>query len=183
MRGGPASPRAPSCPRGTNSASSIRGTELDRSVHDNQWHVRWILRERGIILAGPDPKSLLPPVQADALRAEVQSSIGTLRAHFVAEMDKPLSWFNTRFGQSFTVLTCCRILHTLGSGTVDSKLAAVRWAAKSLDAEWQELIRRAWAEREGVRFGVKVRQLADSKLLQETARFVAHVQDELNRQR
>jgi hypothetical protein len=156
---------------------------LERSVHDNQWHVRWILRERGIILAGPDPKTLLPPVAAESLRAEMQSSVETLRAHFIAEIDKPLGWFNTRFGQSFTVLTCCRILHTQKTGTVDSKLAAVRWAERSLDQEWQDLIRQAWAEREGVRFGVKVRQLADSKLLQETARFIAYVQLELNKQR
>jgi hypothetical protein len=156
---------------------------LERSVHDNQWHVRWILRERAIILAGPDPKTLLPQVPIEALRNEMQSSVETLRAHFIAELDKPLGWFNTRFGQSFTVLTCCRILHTQKTGTVDSKLAAVRWAEQSLQKEWQDLIRQAWTERGGVRFGVKVRQLADSKLLQETARFIAYVQLQLNNQR
>jgi hypothetical protein len=28
-------------------------TSLERSVHDNRWHVRWILRERGITITGP----------------------------------------------------------------------------------------------------------------------------------
>src|SRR5262249_15509018 len=37
-------------------------TTLERSVHDNQWHVRWILRERGIVVSGPDPKTLLDEV-------------------------------------------------------------------------------------------------------------------------
>jgi hypothetical protein len=28
-------------------------TSLERSIHDNRWHVRWILRERGITIIGP----------------------------------------------------------------------------------------------------------------------------------
>jgi hypothetical protein len=75
------------------------------------------------------------------------------------------------------------MLHTLQSAAVKSKLAAVQWAQQSLDAEWRELIHQAWAERQGVRFGVKVRQLADIKLLQETARFIAYTQNELSRHR
>jgi len=153
-------------------------TLLERSVHDNQWHVRWILRERSITLMGPDPKALMQPVSTEALRTEMITSIEKLRTHFVAELDKPLAWFNTRFGQSFTVLTCCRMLHTLQSRAVKSKLAAVQWAEQSLSAEWHELIRQAWDERKGVRFGVKVRQPANARALQETARFVAFAQNE-----
>jgi len=158
-------------------------TLLERSVHDNQWHVRWILRERAITLTGPDLKALIQPVSTEALRTEMLTSIEKMRTDFLAEIDKPLGWFNTRFGQSFTVLTCCRMLHTLQSSAVKSKLAAVQWAEQSLDAEWHELIQQAWAERKGVRFGVKVRQLADMKLLQETARFVAYAQNELSLRR
>jgi len=119
-------------------------TSLERSVHDNQWHVRWILRERAIILAGRDPKALMQLVSTDVLRTRMQSSIEKLRSHFVPEIDKPLGWFNTRFGQSFTVLTCCRMLHAFQSGGVASKRAAVLWAEQSLDAEWRGLIRQAW---------------------------------------
>ena len=154
-------------------------TVLERSLHDNKWHVLWILRERAITLTGPDPRKLFQPVSPETLRGEMLASVEKLRSGFVAEIGKPLGWFNTRFGQSFTVLTCCRILHTLQSGTVKSKLAGVEWALRSLNTEWHGLIRQAWAEREGVRFGVRVRQLADTKRLQETARFIAYVQNEL----
>ena len=44
-------------------------TSLERSIHDNRWHVRWILRERGITIFGPDPKTLLHPVPTRALRS------------------------------------------------------------------------------------------------------------------
>lgn len=158
-------------------------TVLERSVHDNQWHVRWVLRECSITLIGPDPKLVVQPIPTETLRREMITSVEKLRTHFVAEIDKPLGWFNTRFGQSFTVLTCCRMLHTLRSGAVKSKLAAVQWAEQSLDAEWHELIRQAWAERKDVRFGVKVRQPAKVRLLRETARFVAYAENELNPRR
>ena len=154
-------------------------TVLERSVHDNNWHVRWILRERGITLSGASPKGFVQPVLPEALLSEMLVSVEKVKSDFVAEIGKPLGWFNSRFGQSFVVLTCCRMLHALETGTVRSKLAGVEWAERSLDTEWHKLIRQAWAEREGVRFGVKVRQLADMERLQENARFIAYVQNEL----
>jgi Aminoglycoside adenylyltransferase, C-terminal domain/Nucleotidyltransferase domain len=154
-------------------------TLLERSVHDNRWHVRWILRECAITLAGPNPGTLLPPVSMDALHSEMLASIEKLRTQFLAEIDKPPAYFNTRFGQSFAVLTCCRALHTLHSGAVQSKLSSVQWAERSLAPEWHELIHQAWAERQGVRSGMKVRQPADEKLLLETLRFLAYAQNGL----
>lgn len=154
-------------------------TLLERSVHDNQWHVRWILRERAINLEGPDPKPLLQLVSSEVLHSEMIGLIEKLRSRFVAEIGKPLGWFNTRFGQSFAVLTCCRMLHTLQSGAVKSKLAAAQWATVSLGREWHELIRQAWAEREGVRFGLKVRQVAHDSVLQQTAYFITYAQKQI----
>jgi len=151
-------------------------TSLERSIHDNRWHVRWIFRERGITMIGPDPKTLLHPVPPGALRSEAVAAIQELRGRFVAEIDRPLGWFNTRFGQSFAVLTCCRMLYTCKSGTVQSKLSGVKWAEQSLNPAWCELIRKAWTERMGVRFGDKVRQPAQTRLLHETAKFIAYAQ-------
>jgi len=49
--------------------------------------------------------------------------------------------------QAFAIVLYCRMLHTLHSGKVASKLAGVRWALDNLDASWSGLIRRAWAQR------------------------------------
>ena len=149
-------------------------TSLERSIHDNHWHVRWILRERGITIIGPDPKNLMHPIPAGALSSEAVTSLRKLKNLLVAEIDQPLGWFNMRFGQSFAVLTSCRMLHTWQTGTVQSKLSAVRWAEQSLDPTWRELIRKAWTERIGVRFGEKVRQPAETNLVDETVRFLAY---------
>jgi hypothetical protein len=158
-------------------------TLLQRSVHDNRWHVRWILRERAVTLMGPSPETLIPPVSMDELRAEMLTSISRLKIHFVSEIGKPLAYFNTRFGQSFAVLTCCRVLHGFQTGAGQSKRSSVLWAAQSLETEWRELIAQAWAERKGVRFGAKIRQPAKVELLQETARFITYAQNVLSSHR
>ena len=52
-----------------------------------------------------------------------------------------------RGGQSYTVLSICRILYTLQYGTVVSKPVAARWAQEALDNKWTPLIERTWAGR------------------------------------
>jgi hypothetical protein len=41
----------------------------------------------------------------------------------------------------------CRILHTLQSGTIVSKLDAAAWAVTKLAAQWHDLVRQAVADR------------------------------------
>ena len=149
-------------------------TTFERSIHDNRWHVRWILREKGIILVGPDPKTLLPPVPIDKMRIEIGDIMQVLAKGFMDELDQPLSFYNTRFGQSFSVLTICRMLHSIKTGTIQSKLAGATWAKEALDPRWRDLIDQAWQERKGVRFCVKIHQPAKRELLQRTAEFIEY---------
>ena len=150
-------------------------TTFERSLHDNKWHVRWVLRERGIALVGPDAASLLGPVPIDSLRAEVAGLMREIAHIFAADINGPLTYWTSRFGQSYAVLTYCRMLHTLHTGTVQSKLAGMRWAMESLDPAWVSLIQQAWEEREGVRHCVKIRQRADAEALRDTHEFIMYV--------
>ncbi len=152
---------------------------LQRSTHDNRWHVRWILRERGIMLYGPDPRQLLQPVTTEMLQCEIVPAIEKLSACFLAELQAPVQYFNTRFGQSSAVLTCCRMMYTFQHGVIVSKRASAQWAEQSLHPQWHALIQQAWLERDGVRFGAKVRQAAASTLLLQTARFIEYVRNEI----
>jgi hypothetical protein len=93
---------------------------------------------------------------------------------FQDEINRPLSFWNSRFGQSFAVLTYCRMLHTLHAGTVQSKKAGAKWAKEFVDPKWVEIIEQAWNEREGVRFLVKIRQRAEQTLLCETLEFIKY---------
>jgi predicted nucleotidyltransferase len=149
-------------------------TAYEESTHDNQWHVRWILRERGISLLGPRPETILQPVPVDKLLGEIKLAMLQSMAMFQDEIDRPLGFCNSRFGQSFFVLTYCRMLHTLHTGTVQSKKAGVKWAKEFVETKWVKLIDQAWNERQGVRFGVKIGQHAESSLLYETLEFMKY---------
>jgi hypothetical protein len=149
-------------------------TTLEQSIHDNQWHVRWILRERGITLIGPKPETILQAIPLDKLSNEIKATMLLVMKLFEEEIDRPLSFFNSRFGQSFAVLTNCRMLHTLHTGTVQSKKACVTWARQFVEPRWVKIIDQAWQEREGVRFGVKIGQRAERTLLYETLEFIKY---------
>ena len=149
-------------------------TELEKTTHDNQWHVRWVLRERGITLVGPAPQTFVQPVPASEIANEMR--VGMIRnvKEFGDEIEHPRCFWNSRFGQSFAVLTQCRKLQTLKTGTVHSKKAAAAWAKGVVEPRWVPLIDQAWQEREGVRFMEKIRQRADQALLDETLEFIKY---------
>ena len=147
-------------------------TTYEQSTHDNQWHVRWILRERGITLVGSKPERILQPIPLDAMDAEIKTTMLQVRNVFQDEINRPLGFWNSRFGQSFAVLTYCRMLHTLHTGTVQSKKAGAKWAKEFVEPKWVKLIDQAWKEREGVRFGAKIGQRAEDSLLYDTLEFI-----------
>jgi hypothetical protein len=149
-------------------------TKMERSIHDNMWHVRWVLRERGIALIGPEPRTLLDPIPEGAMRNEVAGMMRYMADLFAEAINGPLTYWTSRFGQSFAVLTCCRMLHTIHSCTVQSKFAGTKWALDTLDPAWHGLIREAWKEREGVRYCIKIRQHADTDLLKQTMEFIRY---------
>jgi predicted nucleotidyltransferase len=149
-------------------------TAYEQSAHDNQWHVRWILRERGITLVGQKPEIILQAIPSNELRNEIKTAMFHVKRLFEDEIDRPFSFFNSRFGQSFAVLTYCRMLHTLHTGTVQSKKAGMKWAKQFIAQKWVKLIDQAWHEREGVRFGIKIGQRAELTLLYETLEFIKY---------
>ena len=117
-----------------------KGAPLHRMRHDASWVVqRQVLRERGMVLAGPAPASLIDPVAPDDLRAAMRQALRSWAAPML-EQDRPFDWHGY---QTYTVLTLCRILYTLENGSVVSKITAARWALTALDARWTGLIERA----------------------------------------
>jgi len=155
-------------------------TTYERSTHDNKWHVRWILRERGISLVGRKPETIVRAIPMVELKNEIKTTMLQVMEMFEGEISQPLNFFNSRFGQSFVVLTYCRMLHTLHTGTVQSKKAGAAWAKQVTDPKWAKLIDQAWIERDGVRFGVKIGQRAETILLNETLDFVKYAVSQID---
>jgi len=121
------------------------GEKLHIMQHDSDWIVqRYILRERGITIVGPTPRSLIDPVTSDDLKWAV---VDILNSWIKGFLDDP-SLLKSRGYQSYTVLTLCRILHTFRYGTIVTKPVATEWAKENLDKQWKPLIERAWIGRQ-----------------------------------
>ena len=121
------------------------GENLHWMAHESDWIIqRHILRERGIILEGPAPQSLIDPISVTDLQQAV-ADVLPLWARPILE--DPLRIKNRGY-QSYVVLSLCRMLYTLQCGTIISKRAAADWAQDSLSKQWTPLIARAWLGRQ-----------------------------------
>jgi predicted nucleotidyltransferase len=113
--------------------------------HESSWVIhRHILWERGIVIQGPAPHTLIDPVSPDELR---QAMAEVLRSWATHLLDEPAQ-MSSRGYQSYVVLSLCRILYTLEFGAVVSKRVAANWAQQTLDERWGLLIVRAWQGRQ-----------------------------------
>jgi predicted nucleotidyltransferase len=122
-----------------------RGRALALEPLESAWSVqRFTLREHGRAVAGPEPRTLLDAVDPDEMRRE---GVAIAREWLEKADTDPswLAWFRRRDSQAFVVLTLCRLLYTLETGTVASKPAAARWAQPMLGPRWTGLIERALA--------------------------------------
>jgi Domain of unknown function (DUF4111)/Nucleotidyltransferase domain len=122
---------------------------------------RWVVRERGLVVAGPDPRELIDPIGPDRLRAAVRA---TLARHWRLE-EQDVAWLRPRNYQAFAVLSMCRALYTLEGGELVSKPVAAAWASRRLEPPWPAQVERALAWRSDERL--------DDRGLQDTLRFVA----------
>ncbi|MDQ6905503.1 MAG: DUF4111 domain-containing protein [Chloroflexota bacterium] len=135
----PARARHPHIERGV-------GEILDMDQLGSDWIIqRFILREYGVVIAGPDPRTLIAPVSSRDLH---QSVVTLMNSWWGPMREDPAPLHRPTIGyQSYAVLTMCRILYTLDTGTVVSKPVAARWARGITDGHWDTLIERALAWR------------------------------------
>jgi len=133
-------------------AESIRHPNIERGSseklkwadHDETWNVhRYLLRERGITILGPDSKTLIDPVTAEDLRKAMQPALHGWARNILENPDELVH----QGYQTYVVLTLCRILYTLQFGDVVSKPKAAKWAKETYTDQWGVLIDRTWEGR------------------------------------
>ena len=100
---------------------------------------RHILRERGVVVAGPALLPMIAPVSPQELRSAIINGIIEGWTPRVNDGE----WLTNPGYQPYIVLTCCRILYTLKYGTLKSKNTCARWAEKALGQKWRGLINQA----------------------------------------
>jgi predicted nucleotidyltransferase len=128
----------PHMDRGTNEA-------LHMKAHESDWIIqRYLLREQGIRITGPDLKTLIDPIRPHELRQAVVDELPLWSDYLLTH---PTS-LKSRGYQSFCVLSFCRMLYTFQNKAILSKTAAAKWAMKTLEARWKPLIERALVGRQ-----------------------------------
>jgi hypothetical protein len=119
---------------------------LDR--HGSDWIIqRHIIREYGVVLAGPVPNSLIDPVSPDDIRNAI---LGILNEWWFPMLDDA-TWLRQHGSNyhGFAVITMCRARHALEHGTIVSKPVAIQWARENLEKQWHPLIEQAIASQSG----------------------------------
>ncbi len=116
--------------------------------HERDWIIqRHIIREQGVTLAGPDPKSLIEPVSPEDIRGAV---MGYLNGWWFPLLEE-LTYLKNRGSEyhAYAILSMCRSLHALEHGTIVSKPAAAKWAQSKFGTRWQFTIEKALALQSG----------------------------------
>ncbi|MHB0876515.1 MAG: aminoglycoside adenylyltransferase domain-containing protein [Anaerolineae bacterium] len=123
-----------------------KGGTLTRECLEIAWPIQLhTVREHGVVVAGPCPRSLIDGVDPAEMR-RVSVAIAAMWRDSVHGDPTWLDWVRGRHEQSFVVLTLCRLLYTLDTGGVASKPAAARWVLAALDGRWAPLIEGALAD-------------------------------------
>ena len=129
------------------------------------WLQNWyIVRESGLALFGPPPKTIIPPITQDEFVEAVR--------RYAMEVSEQVRRQRDRKGQSYAILTMCRALYMRRTGKQASKRQAALWVQQELP-EWSRLIQDALMWRQAWR-----KEHIDHRNT-ETNRFVNFVSDQI----
>ncbi|MBS4218583.1 DUF4111 domain-containing protein [Bacillus sp. FJAT-49711] len=137
-------------------------------AHCNNCWARWSLREKGITLIGPDPKSLVDSIPKEKMTGEAKKLLVNIVEDTHSWMPPAIAW-----GQRYIVTTACRMLYTIKTGEVTSIAHCLDWAAKNLDSRWLSLLKQVKEDR---KLGFNENTKPRPGSLQKTYSFVKYVQ-------
>lgn len=116
-----------------------QGETLCWTQHRSNWILeRWILREHGVAVLGPEPASILDPLSRDEILKAVRERLADWVA-WAAQPEDP-DWQLPRSHKAYVVETMCRALCTLSTGEISSKPASVSWALSTLPEPWRRTV-------------------------------------------
>jgi hypothetical protein len=134
-------PHGPACP-------TINEGTFFVDQRGSDWIIqRHVIREYGVVVHGPDPKTLIDPVSPDDIR---QAVLGVLQEWWYPMLDNP-GWLRQHESiyHAFAVITMCRALHAFQHGIIVSKPAAAKWAQAEFGVRRSTLIEKALASQHG----------------------------------
>ena len=132
---------------GSPAAPTINEGRFYLEKHGTEWIIqRRVLREHGVVVAGPPIRHMIDPVAPDEIRYAVYDLLHSWWATFLVDATR---MENSSGYQGYAVLTMCRALYALEHGAIVSKPVAARWAQRTLGEPWAGLIDDALLWRHG----------------------------------
>jgi predicted nucleotidyltransferase len=122
-----------------------RGEQLTWAEHRENWILeRWVVREHGQALIGPEPKTLIAPISPDDLRTAVQVRLQDW-VKWANQADDP-DWALPLGHKRYVVETMCRALYTLAFEELPSKHQAIEWAIENFPEPYRSTVEgsRTW---------------------------------------
>lgn len=102
----------------------------------------WLLKNCGVALAGPDPKTLDFTVDWQRLVVKMRQNLNTYWASYTKKPSR-IAWLFTDYGIQWTVLGVLRQYYTFQEGSIVSKVDAGEYALGRLPNQWRRLIQEA----------------------------------------
>ncbi len=129
-----------------NASDPPRPRVNDRQFYMAQQGTDWILdlhvlREHPMTIAGPALLPWIDPVSAEDIREAVRKN---LEAWWAQMLSDPVR-LTSDAHQAFAILTMCRSLFILRTGTRATKRGAANWALGVLPDRWRPIVRKAIA--------------------------------------
>jgi len=130
----------------TPPAPTINEGHFYQEKHGTEWIIqRHVLREHGVVVAGPPIRPMIDPVAPDDIRYAVYDLLHSWWATFLVDATR----MQDSGYQGYAVLTMCRALYALEHGAIVSKPVAARWAQQALGEPRAGLIADAFLWRHG----------------------------------
>lgn len=111
------------------------GEPFQRKMIGKHWLMNWyMVREKGLTLFGPDPKTIIEPISKEEFIQSVKGHAENWN-DWVKDM-------KSKYGQAYAILTLSRALYAYKNGDEVSKRQAAEWVQKELP-QYSDLIKGA----------------------------------------
>lgn len=151
-------------------AKFFPGEPLHVKKAEKDWLMNlYFVQERGVVLFGPSPKTIINPISK-------KEFIQAVRSHAINWSDYIKHTRHFRANQAYVILTLSRALYAYKNGNQVSKKQAAEWAVKELP-KWSALIQNALLWRENWRN----EQTDDEETFNETVKFANFIIDTIER--
>ncbi|MEI6136294.1 MAG: aminoglycoside adenylyltransferase domain-containing protein [Chloroflexota bacterium] len=148
---------------GERHATLRQGGSLEWVEHRVDWIIeRWVLREHGFRILGPDPHALIDPITSDQLIEANRQRLADWRSWLDDPSDG--AWAPKHGQMAYVVETMCRCRYAVATGSIATKPQAVRWALEAFPEPWRTTVRRSHIWRAD--------STIDPKIVPEVRRFV-----------